>query len=232
MDATEGEVLYIWIHGAPYQAPEIYTLAAPTMSLAEFRDRYVDTSRDHLIIQVSKACDRPTRVDQACQGQSYRVALVPVQEKGITAGPDDAAPAPGIAETNVTAIKGIGQRTAALLRTKANISSAQDLLSTGATPQGRQKLQSQTNLSPKLILRWVQLADLMRIEGVGSDASQLLWDAGVTSITHLAAQNPKTLLKRLGQPTTDPGGLQHLPALVQVTDWVQQASKMQAIVTL
>jgi predicted flap endonuclease-1-like 5' DNA nuclease len=129
----------------------------------------------------------------------------------------------------VTAIKGIGQRTAALLHTKAKISSAQDLLSAGATPQGRQKLQSQTKLSPKLILRWVQLADLMRIEGVGPDASQLLWDAGVTSIPHLAAQNPKTLLKRLRQPAGDPGGL---PALVQVTDWVQQASKMQAMVRL
>jgi predicted flap endonuclease-1-like 5' DNA nuclease len=233
MDATHDKTLFIWIHGDPYQAPEIYSIAAPMMSMGEFRDRYVDTSRDHLIIRVEQACDQPTRVDQEYQGQAYRVNLVPLE--GDVAPVLDLAPTSAtqaIAEIELTAIKGIGQGYAALLGKKAKIKSAQDLLYAGATPQGRQKLHSQTALSPKFILKWVQLADLMRIEGIGPDASHLLWNAGVTSITDLATQRPQTLLNRLSRSAREQSGVHHLPNLEQVTDWVRQASMMESGITL
>jgi predicted flap endonuclease-1-like 5' DNA nuclease len=233
MDATHNKTLFIWIHGAPYQAPEIYTIAAPMMSLAEFRDRYVDTSRDHLIIRVEQACDQPTRVDQEFQGQPYRVQLAPME--GEVASAWDSAPgstAQATAEIGLTAIRGIGQGYAALLRKKAKIDSAQDLLAAGATPLGRQKLQSQTKLGPKLILKWIQQADLMRIEGIGPDASQLLWNAGVTSVPNLAIQSPKTLLQKLSRIQKQQGGAHRPPNLKQVTDWIRQASKMESKVVL
>jgi predicted flap endonuclease-1-like 5' DNA nuclease len=202
------------------------------MSLVEFRDRYVDTSRDHLIIRVEQACDQPTRVDQEYQGQPYHVNLVPMESD---VAPLDLAPTSteqAITEIELTAIKGIGQSYAALLGKKAKIKSAQDLLNAGATPQGRQKLHSQTALGPKLVLRWVQLADLMRIESIRPDASHLLWNAGVTSIPDLATQRPKTLLNRLSRSAREQSGVYRLPNLEQVTDWVRQASMMESRVTL
>jgi predicted flap endonuclease-1-like 5' DNA nuclease len=233
MDTThDAKSLYVWIHGAPYQAPEVYIMAAPTMDLVEFRDRFVDTSRDYLIIRVAQVCDQPMSVDQECKGQRYHVTLAPVEEE-ILPGVDMVRTstmriAPGI---SLTAIKGIGRRYAALLHEKASIDSVQTLLAIGATPQGRDQLQSKTDLSPKLILKWVQLADLMRIEGIGSDYSQLLWDAGITSIPELATQAPKALLKRLTQVKEKQGGVRRLPYLEQVTDWIQKAANMAAVVT-
>jgi predicted flap endonuclease-1-like 5' DNA nuclease len=83
-----------------------------------------------------------------------------------------------------------------------------------------------------MILRWVQLADLMRIEGIGSDYSQLLWDAGITCVPDLAAQKPKLLLNTLTRVKEEQDGVQRLPYLEQVSDWIRQASAMKPAVTL
>lgn len=233
MDATHDKTLYIWIHGAPYQAPEVHTMVAPVMNLIEFRDRYVDASKDYLIIRIAQACDQPMRVDQKCQGQRYHVILAPVE--GELTPEVDLVRTHTMRSTtgmSLTAIKGVGRRYTALLHEKANIDSVQALLTTGATPQGRDQIHSQTGLSPKLILRWVQLADLMRIEGIGADYSQLLWDAGVTSVPNLATQKPKTLLKQLTKAKEEQGSVRRLPYLEQLTGWVRQASNMEPRVTL
>jgi predicted flap endonuclease-1-like 5' DNA nuclease len=230
MDATSDKALYVWIHGSPYQAPEVYTVAAPAMELSEFRDRYVDRSRDYLIIRIAQTCDQPARVDQVCQGQRYHVVLAPAEEVILGLDLVRAPTLRSTAGSSLTAIKGVGRRYAALLHDKAKVDSVQALLVTGATPQGREQLQSKTGLSPKLILRWVHLADLMRVEGIGSDYSQLLWDAGITGIPDLAAQDPQTLLEKLTQVKEQGGGVRRLPYLEQVADWVQQASNLEPAV--
>jgi len=230
MDAVNEMHLYLWIQGNPYQAPEVYAMAAPAMALSEFRDRYVDSSRGYLIIRIEEVCDQPIRVTQECKGQRYLVSLVPEVEiiPGLamigSAGPRR------VPELGLTAIKGIGRRYAALLHEKANVNSVQALLDAGATPQGREQLRSQTGLPPQTILRWVQLADLMRVEGVGSDYSHLLRNAGITSVPMLAAQKPRPLLKKLTQTKEKQGGVRRLPYLEQVADWIQQASNLEPVV--
>lgn len=233
MDTTTDKVLYVWIQGDPYRSPEVHVMAAPTMDLTQFRGRYVDTSRGYLIIRVGQVCDQPQPVSQDCKGQRYNVTLTPV---GAAAAPEAGAVSAiltrSISGTGLTAIKGIGRHYAALLHERANINSVQELLTAGATPGGRDQLQSQTKLSSKMILRWVQLADLMRIEGVGSDYSQLLWDAGITDVPQLAAQRPKPLLSKLTRVKEEQGDVHRLPYLEQVADWIRQASAMEPAVTL
>lgn len=233
MDETTDKVLYVWIQGDPYRVPEVYMVAAPAMDLTEFRNRHVDTSRGYLIIRIGQVCDQPIQVNQDCDDQRYHVTLVSVRAE-IAPGVDIISPVPALSKAgmSLTAIKGIGRRYAAMLRAQANIDSVQELLTIGATPQGRDQIQSQTGLSPKTILRWVQLADLMRIEGIGSDYSQLLWDAGITSVPDLAAQKPKSLLNTLTQVKEKQGGVHRLPYLEQIADWVKQASTMDPVVTL
>ncbi len=233
MDTTTDKVLYVWIQGDPYRSPEVHVMAAPAMDLTQFRDQHVDISRGYLIIRVGQACDQPQPVNQGCKGQRYNVTLVPV---GAAAAPEAGAVSAvltrSISGTGLTAIKGIGRRYTALLHEKANINSVQELLTAGATPGGRDQLQSQTKLSPKMILRWVQLADLMRIESVGADYSQLLWDTGITDVPRLAAQRPKPLLNKLTRVKEKQGGVHRLPYLEQVADWIRQASAMGPAVTL
>jgi predicted flap endonuclease-1-like 5' DNA nuclease len=233
MEANQAKTLYIWVHGIPYRDPEVHTIAAPNMDLVEFRDRYVDTSKDYLIIRVTQACDQLMRVDQTCQGQRYHVTLTPVEgEEALDAdlfGPFAVESKSGV---SLTAIKGIGRRYAALLHDKGHIDSVQELLKEGAAPQGRVEIHSRTGLSPKLILRWVQLADLMRVEGVGSDYSQLLWEAGITSASDLSAQEPKALLKELSRVKEEQGSIRRLPYPEQIADWIRKASELETLVTL
>ena len=61
----------------------------------------------------------------------------------------------------------------------AGVNNTDELLKVGATPQGRKDLAEKTGISDKLILEWVNLADLMRINGIGPQFSELLEAAGV-----------------------------------------------------
>ena len=70
-------------------------------------------------------------------------------------------------------IEGIGPVYAEKLNS-INIYTTSDLLEAGATPLGRKELAEKTGISGKLILKWVNMADLFRIKGVGEEYSELL----------------------------------------------------------
>jgi predicted flap endonuclease-1-like 5' DNA nuclease len=135
-----------------------------------------------------------------------------------------------IAGTTLTGIKGIGRRYTAMLREKAGIESVEDLRLAGATPAKRAKLVQQTGRSEKVILRWVQMADLMRIEGVGEDYSALLWEAGVITPTDLPAQHPQRLQQLLTKINEEKRLTHRLPSMRQITDWIEQAKDMPELV--
>ena len=80
--------------------------------------------------------------------------------------------------TKLEVIEGIGPVYADQLR-KAGVATVEALLSQGATPGGRQQMEQKTGIGHALILEWVNLADLMRIKGVGEEFSDLLEEAGV-----------------------------------------------------
>jgi predicted flap endonuclease-1-like 5' DNA nuclease len=61
----------------------------------------------------------------------------------------------------------------------AGLNTTEDLMKVGASPGGREDLAAATGISDKLILRWVNVADLFRIEGVGEEYSDRLEAAGV-----------------------------------------------------
>jgi len=50
-----------------------------------------------------------------------------------------------------------------------------------------------TGIEHKLILKWVNRADLYRIKGVGSEYSDLLEVAGVDTVVELAKRMPDNL---------------------------------------
>ena len=70
--------------------------------------------------------------------------------------------------TKLDEIEGIGPSYAASLK-NAGIDTIEELLEVGGTPSGRDTIAEKSGLSGKLILEWVNHADLMRINGVGSE---------------------------------------------------------------
>lgn len=70
-------------------------------------------------------------------------------------------------------IEGVGELYAAKLGA-AGVDTVEQLLERCKTLQGREALALETGISPKLILRWTNHADLFRIKGVGPQFSELL----------------------------------------------------------
>src|SRR5690242_5303761 len=89
-------------------------------------------------------------------------------------------------------IEGIGSTYAATLEGHG-LTTAAHLLEEGATPAGRAALAEKPGISPKLLLEWVNHADLCRINGVGSEYADLLEEAGVDTVPELAQRNSANL---------------------------------------
>lgn len=132
--------------------------------------------------------------------------------------------------TNIIDIEGIGKVYAAKLAA-ANITTTQALLERGATPKGRQDLAEQTQISGKLILEWVNLADLLRIKGIGEEFSDLLEEAGVDTVPELAQRNPENLHQKMIEVNEAKNLVRRVPGLAQVRDWVAQAKELPRVIT-
>lgn len=130
----------------------------------------------------------------------------------------------------LTTVEGIGEVYAQKLH-GAGIATTEALLQKGSTPQGRQALAEEAGISDKLILEWVNHADLFRIKGVGEEYADLLEEAGVDTVPELAQRNPANLHAKLGEVNAAKKLVRKLPAASQVSDWVEQAKAMPRVIT-
>ena len=124
--------------------------------------------------------------------------------------------------TNLEKVEGIGPIFASKLN-QAGVATTDALLQKGATPQGRQSLAAATGISRKLILEWVNLVDLFRIDGVEEEYSDLLEEAGVDTVVELANRNPATLYEKLLIMNEANNLVNRLPGETDVTKWINQA---------
>jgi len=132
--------------------------------------------------------------------------------------------------TSVIEIEGVGPAYAEKLK-QSGIATIEALLEEGASPKGRQELAEKTGISPALILRWVNHADLFRIKGVGSEYSELLEAGGVDTVPELAQRNPENLYSKLVEVNQEKKLVRRPPTQSQVKDWVQQAKQLARVVT-
>jgi predicted flap endonuclease-1-like 5' DNA nuclease len=126
-------------------------------------------------------------------------------------------------------IEGIGEKYAMQLK-MIGISTTETLLDRGRSPQGREVIAKKSDISKKLILEWVNLADLFRIKGVGEEYSDLLEEAGVDTVVELAQRNPNNLYQSVVEVNQKKKLVRKLPPQGQVRDWVKQAKKLPRVV--
>jgi len=132
--------------------------------------------------------------------------------------------------TKLETIEGIGPVFAERLR-ENGIGTVEALLQAGATPAGRQQLEERTDIGHKLILEWVNLADLMRIKGIGEEYSDLLEEAGVDTVKELRHRVPENLHQKVVEINEAKKLVRRLPTLQMVADWVEQAKTLPPRVT-
>ena len=127
-------------------------------------------------------------------------------------------------------IEGIGDTSAEALR-GAGVGSVAALLAAGGTAKGRAALAKSSGVSEKLILRWVNHADLMRIMGVGGQFAELLEAAGVDSVPELAGRRADSLTAKLGTTNAEKKLTRRVPTETMVSGWVSEAKSMKRAVS-
>jgi predicted flap endonuclease-1-like 5' DNA nuclease len=129
----------------------------------------------------------------------------------------------------ITDIEGIGEVYAVKLR-QAGVKTTESLLQKGSTRKGRQELAKATGFSTKVILKWVNRADLCRVSGIGAQYADLLEAAGVDTVPELASRKPEVLLEALAIVNEKKNLVNLLPGLNRVKAWVKQAKSLKRVV--
>ena len=125
-------------------------------------------------------------------------------------------------------VEGIGEVYSKKL-IEAGINTVEELLEKGKTPAGRKELAEKTEISPKLILTWTKHADLMRINGVGPQFSELLEAAGVDTVKELKHRVAENLQAKLEDVNTEKNLVNRVPALKEVEKMIEQAKELPAV---
>lgn len=108
----------------------------------------------------------------------------------------------------------------------AGIASTDKLLEAGSTPKGRKELAEKAGVSDKLLLKWINNADLFRIKGVGQEYADLLESSGVDTVPELAQRNAENLHQKMSEVNEQKKLVRKLPTADQVRAWISQAKEL------
>lgn len=130
----------------------------------------------------------------------------------------------------IAEIEGIGERYTLTLE-MAGIRTTDDLLHRASSARKRDQLSDETGISPKLILKWANHADLFRINGVASQFAELLEAAGVDTIKVFRHRVAANLQPRLVEINEQKHLCHRVPSLSEVERMIEQAKELQPILT-
>ena len=130
---------------------------------------------------------------------------------------------------NVKDIEGIGKTNGRKLE-KEGIKTLEGLLKRGASRKGRREIAKNCKISEKLVLGWVNRADLCRIRGVASEYSDLLEKSGVDTVKELAKRKAANLHNRMVTVNKKRKLVRQLPSEKMVSKWIRQAKRLKSVV--
>lgn len=113
----------------------------------------------------------------------------------------------------------------------AKIRTTRELLHHCGSRKGRREIGERTGVPEKLLLKWANLADLMRISGIGTQFSELLEAAGVDTVKELRNRNATNLTAKMQEVNAVKKLARRTPALAVVEGWVKQAQKLEPVIT-
>lgn len=108
----------------------------------------------------------------------------------------------------------------------AGIKTTDALLKLCCDKKGRKAMAEKSGCSEAQLLKWVNMADLMRIKGVGEEYSELLEAAGVDTVKELRNRNAENLTKAMADTNAKKKLVRSVPSLKQVSAWVEQAKQL------
>lgn len=127
-------------------------------------------------------------------------------------------------------IEGIGPAFKDKLAT-AHVANTDDLLKLCGNPKGRKNVAAKTGLSEAHLLKWVNLADLMRISGIGPQFSELLEAAGVDTVKELRNRNAENLTSKMAEMNKMKKLTRGVASEKTVAGWIGQAKKLNTVIS-
>jgi predicted RecB family nuclease len=131
---------------------------------------------------------------------------------------------------SISAIEDIGADAAERLKS-VGIRTTEKLLEAAKSPSGRKQLSATTKLDEKRLLRWANIADKLRIRGMGKEYAGLLREVGVDTVRELRYRNPERLAKSMAEANKRRKLVRFLPSEKLVQRWVEQAKKLPQKIT-
>jgi predicted flap endonuclease-1-like 5' DNA nuclease len=127
-------------------------------------------------------------------------------------------------------IEGIGPLMAAKLK-RMGIRTTGKLLEAAKTAKARKALAARLGVDEKTVLRWANLADRMRIKGVGEPYAALLQAVGVDTVRELKYRNVKNLAEAMAETNRKKQLVRLLPSEKRLKRWIDQARQLPPKIT-
>lgn len=135
-----------------------------------------------------------------------------------------------MANYKIEEIEGIGPVMGEKLR-NAGVNTTDKLLQATLSKQQRKELAEQTGISDALILKFANMADLFRINGVGQEYAELLEAAGVDTVVELSNRKAENLCKKMEEVNEEKKLTRRTPPLASVEQWVEEAKVLPRALT-
>ena len=127
-------------------------------------------------------------------------------------------------------IEGVGDAYGAKLN-EAGLTTVDSLLERCASPKGRKEIAEATGISPKLILKWTNHADLFRINGIGPQFAELLEASGVDTVKELRHRKAENLVAKMEEVNAEKKLTRRVPSVAEVQKMIDEAGTLAPMVT-
>ena len=108
----------------------------------------------------------------------------------------------------------------------AGITTTFALLEKAAEAKDRKQLAKQTKIQEKTIESWAQMADLLRVKGIGPDVARLLSAASVHTVSQLKIANASALSDEILKVNSKQHLSENPPSVEHLQAWIQQAQTL------
>lgn len=131
---------------------------------------------------------------------------------------------------SIVKIEGIGPTYAEKLEA-AGIRSTDGFLKHCADKKGRRHVAEKTGVSEGHLLKWANMADLMRIQGIGPQFGELLEAAGVDTVKELRNRKADNLAQKLAEVQQAKRLTRVSPSEAQVKAWIEEAKSLPPVIS-
>lgn len=130
----------------------------------------------------------------------------------------------------IVSIEGVGPQLAIKLKA-VGVRTTATLLDRAKNPKGRKTLAAASGIEESKILRFANMADLMRIRGVGEEYAELLEAAGVDTVKELKNRNAANLTRTMADLNAKQQLVRLIPSGKTVVKWIEHAKTLPPVMT-